>query len=70
MRPASETKIVDTVGAGDAFSSVLILGQLRDWPLERTLEKAQEFAAAIVGLRGATTTERIVYERFTKAWRL
>ena len=70
VRPASETEIVDTVGAGDAFSSVLILGRLRDWPLETTLERAQEFAAAIVGLRGATTTERVFYERFTKAWKL
>lgn len=68
VRPASETEIVDTVGAGDAFSSVLILGRVRDWPLETTLERAQEFAAAVVGLRGATTTERIFYERFTEVW--
>lgn len=68
VRPASETEIVDTVGAGDAISSVVILGRVRDWHLETTLEGAREFAAVVVGLRGATSTERIFNERFTKAW--
>lgn len=68
VRPTSETEVVDTVGAGDAFSSVLILGLVWDWPLETTLERAQEFAAAVVGLRGATTTERLFYDRFTRTW--
>lgn len=70
VRPASETEVVDSVGAGDAFTSVLVLGRVRGWPLETTLERAQEFASGVVGLRGATTTERLFYERSRKAWNL
>ena len=68
VRPASGVEVVDTVGAGDAFASVLILGQLLDWSLQETLTRAQEFAAAIVGLRGATITDRSFYKRFKQAW--
>ena len=65
---ATADRIVDTVGAGDAFSSVLILGILQDWPLPVSLERAQEFAGAVVGLRGATTTDPAFYSRFKKMW--
>jgi fructokinase len=68
VRPESGVEVVDTVGAGDAFASVLILGQLMDWSLQETLTRAQELAAAIVGLRGATTTDRSFYKRFREAW--
>lgn len=66
--PKGETRVLDTVGAGDAFSAALILGRLRGWPLAVTLERAQEFAGAVVGLRGATTTEPSFYQRFATAW--
>ena len=68
VRPGKSERFVDTVGAGDAFSSVMILGRLRGWPLESSLARAQEFAAAVVGLRGATTTDRTFYDRFTEDW--
>ena len=70
VKPASQTEVVDTVGAGDAFTSVLVLGRVRGWPLETTLERAQEFASEVVGLRGATTTEPLFYERLKKGWNL
>lgn len=69
VTPKGETRVIDTVGAGDAFSAVLILGRLMRWPLTTTLERAREFSAAVVGLRGATSTERGFYERFATAWR-
>jgi fructokinase len=69
VTPTGRTRVVDTVGAGDAFSAALILGRLRDWPLTMTLERAQEFAAAVVGLRGATTSDPGFYEPFATAWR-
>jgi fructokinase len=50
--PATQVQVVDTVGAGDAFASVCILGLLRDWPLSQTLERAQQFASLLVGQRG------------------
>lgn len=66
--PASE--VVDTVGAGDAFASVLLLGRCRDWDLATTLERAQRFAAALVGVRGATVNDRAFYRRFMQDWGL
>ncbi len=62
--------MIDTVGAGDAFSSVLILGLLKGWPMEQTLHYAQHFAAAVVGLRGATSREYDFYQTFIAAWQL
>ena len=69
VRPPGATPLVDAVGAGDAFSAVLIIGHIEDWPLETTLARAQEFAGAVVGLRGATTADRKFYERFAANWR-
>lgn len=69
VRPRA-VNIVDTVGAGDAFSSVLLLGQLLDWGLPLTLERAQSFASAVVGQRGATTEDRNFYQPFIQDWEL
>lgn len=61
-------EVVDTVGAGDAFCSVLLLGITQGWPLELSMQRAQAFAEAIVGIRGATTGDRGVYEGFLGQW--
>lgn len=61
--------VVDTVGAGDGFSAVFILGKLQGWPVELTLARAHEFAAAICTLRGAAPQQADFYEPFLKAWR-
>jgi fructokinase len=63
-------EVVDTVGAGDAFSSVLLLGQLRGWQLRQSLERAQAFARAIVSVRGATIKDKEFYQPFINAWKL
>jgi len=42
--------IIDSVGAGDGFAAVLILGILSKWPIELTLSRANTFAAAICGI--------------------
>jgi fructokinase len=68
IRPTRSPKLADTVGAGDAFSSVLILGLLREWPLESSLHRAQEFAEAVVELHGATTIDPGFYSRYQKIW--
>jgi fructokinase len=62
--------VVDTVGAGDAFSSVLLVGLARDWPIESTLQRAGEFAARLVGRQGATVQEREFYQEFIRKWDL
>jgi len=66
--PVVAQRVIDTVGAGDAFSSVLILGLMRDWPWPLILERAQSFAAAVVGLQGATTRDRSFYEPIFENW--
>ena len=68
VRPAGDMEIVDTVGAGDAMASVVVLGILRGWPLVPCLERAQEFASAVVGQRGATTQDMNFYMDFINRW--
>lgn len=70
ITPAGKVEVVDTVGAGDAFASVMITGLLRDWPLALSLARAQAFASAIVGLRGATTRDPDFYRPFIEDWDL
>ena len=68
IAPAASTRVVDTVGAGDAFAAVSILGIASQWPLPLTLERAQGFASLIVGQRGATLADAGVYERLLSDW--
>lgn len=70
VRPTDNTDPVDTVGAGDAFASVMILGLARDWPLELTLQRAQAFASKIVTQRGATVSAPEFYRPFIDDWEL
>lgn len=68
VEPERNIKIVDTVGAGDAFSSVIILGLLRDWPLQVTMRRAQDFASRICSQRGATSQDSKMYQTLVSAW--
>ena len=70
VQPRRNISIVDTVGAGDAFSSVLLLGLIYNWPLDTTLDRAQDFASAVVGQRGATTKDKKFYHHFSNTWGL
>ena len=70
VTPGKRVPVVDTVGAGDGFSSVVLLGLCYGWPWPLILERAQGFAAAVVGLRGATTDDRRFYAPFLRAWHL
>ena len=65
---APVTNIVDTVGAGDAFSSVACLGLLQGWDHQTTLDRAAAFAADLCTIRGATTTDFGLYERHLAEW--
>jgi fructokinase len=61
-RPAPAVEgLVDTVGAGDAFSAVTLTGLLNGWSWEVSLDRAAAFAARVCTLRGATTTDRGFY---------
>lgn len=67
-QPPASVTVVDTVGAGDAFAAVLLLGLNAQWPLATTLERAQDFACALVSRRGATVTDIEFYRKFIEKW--
>jgi len=60
--------LVDTVGAGDAFSAVVCLGRLHGWDHQTTLDRAAAFAADLCAIRGATSTDFGLYERHLVQW--
>ncbi len=66
--PPKPHSIVDTVGAGDAFASVMIAGILSGWEMRRSLARAGDFASAVVGLAGATNDQAAFYEPFRRQW--
>ena len=70
VQPVAISHVVDTVGAGDAFSSVLLLGLYKAWSLQEILNRAQQFASAVVEQRGATTQDKTFYEPFIEAWQI
>lgn len=61
VRPTSSTIVVDTVGAGDAFTAMYIHGLLHGWDITTSLQHAQNFASRIVGIRGATPNNKEIY---------
>lgn len=71
LTPApTPTRMVDTVGAGDAFASIVICGLLRGWDFQTILKRASNFASAVCGLRGATSTNQAFYDHFVSDWNL
>ncbi len=68
--PPRPGTVVDPVGAGDAFSATVITGLLNGWDLETTLDRAQAFACAVVGRRGAISADPRHYREFIRAWDL
>lgn len=70
VEPAGNLSIVDTVGAGDAFAAVLLLGLQHGWLLPLTMDRAQSFASALVTRQGATVQDSGFYQAFKNAWNL
>lgn len=69
-RASPQSQLVDTVGAGDAFSAITLAGIALDWPLSLTLQRAAEFASAVCGLRGAVPATLDFYTPWRAAWAL
>ncbi|PXW84722.1 fructokinase [Nitrosomonas sp. Nm84] len=67
---SSSRPLVDTVGAGDGFASVYILGVLRGWPTKLTLLRANAFAATLCEIQGAIPDSPVFYEPFIKDWNI
>lgn len=61
---------VDTVGAGDAFAAIFIIGLLNEWELPVTLQRANQFASALCGIRGGAPRDHDFYIPFKQEWNL
>jgi fructokinase len=59
-----QNKVVDTVGAGDAFASILCLGYLNNWELNKINKLANAFAGQICMINGALPKDDFIYTRF------
>lgn len=70
IEPETDIKVVDTVGAGDAFTAVSIFGILHQWPLPLMLRRAQEFAGQILQQQGATSSNKCLYQSLRLLWGL
>lgn len=60
----SAIKIVDTVGAGDAYSAILCLGYLNKMPINKINFLANKFAACICSIKGAIPQSDELYDKF------
>lgn len=66
--PVPVENLVDTVGAGDAFSAVSILGLLKGWPQGKTLRHALSFASRLCEVRGAVLPDKSWYQKALSGW--
>ena len=53
-RPASRVDVVDSVGAGDAFTAAVTVGLLAGWELSAIHERAEQVAGYVCTQAGAT----------------
>ena len=63
-------KIVDTVGAGDAYSAILCLGYLHGWKIERINKLANKFASDICMIEGALPVDDAFYDKYKSAFKI
>lgn len=68
--PTTSSELVDTVGAGDAFAAIFIIGLLNEWEMPITLKRANQFAAALCSIRGGAPQQHDFYLPFKKEWNL
>ncbi|ROR34323.1 PfkB family carbohydrate kinase [Inmirania thermothiophila] len=68
VAPPPVGAVADTVGAGDAFAAVALLGLLAGWPAQVLVARAVAFAAEVCTVRGATIDDPAVYRRHREAW--
>jgi fructokinase len=61
-QPVNVSQVVDTVGAGDAFASVMIKGIIENRPVEQSLAQALAFAAKVCEQQGATQHNKALYQ--------
>lgn len=66
VHPARHLK--NPVGAGDALSAIVLLGLLRNWPMDTALNRGAVFASAVCELPGAVPENLSFYDTFKTRW--
>ena len=64
----SSIDIVDTVGAGDAFTALSILGIHKGWNQKQIIHRANQFAERICQIQGATSLMKKDYIKYLEEW--
>lgn len=59
-----EGPFVDSVGAGDAYSAMVLRGLLAGWARPLILQRAAQFATAVCGIRGAVPATAAFYQSY------
>lgn len=62
--------VADTVGAGDSFSAMFLASRSQGMPVDQSLVRASELAAAICGVHGAVPTSRDFYSRWCRPYNI
>jgi fructokinase len=63
-KSAEAVKVVDSVGAGDAYAAMSAAGVLRNWQPQEILNQASRFASRICEIKGAIPDSASFYEPF------
>jgi fructokinase len=63
-------EVNSTVGAGDAFTAIVIMGMLNEWRWEHIIERAHQFAGYIVTQQGAVIEDPSIYQDFINLWNI
>ncbi|MGB5746538.1 MAG: PfkB family carbohydrate kinase [Desulfobacterales bacterium] len=63
-KPTKAIKVVDPVGAGDAYAAILTAGILKEWRPEEILDRASLFASRVCEIKGAIPDSTSFYEPF------
>jgi len=61
-----QDNIIDTVGAGDAYTAILAIGYLNDWPSQKILTIATQLASQICTIAGAIPQDNDFYQNITE----
>ncbi len=62
-------KVVDTLGAGDAYSAILCLGYLYNMPVSGINKLASEFAEEICMFNGALPINDAIYQKYQRVFK-
>lgn len=56
-----KVEVVDTLGAGDAFSAIMCIGYLNNWNIKKISALSNKFAGEICKIKGAIPTDDKLY---------